>query len=557
MRRWTTLLCVAAIVCGAVASSARAQQDGPEADEVEAPDADAPESDEAEAPEEDLPEGDVPEADAPEADAPEADVPDARTPEDEAGARGEVPDAGTAARLGALEQRIDALEEQNEDLEREIEYLGEDQKFAEERSDKAMEAANRFGGYIDFGAFWVGGNGTGFRSDIGHEVFPEFDVPEDMEDDFEEIAGSWVFMGDPLATAINSRGEPADTGESRAVTYDGVDAGGEPEAMAGAEGGGVSSFILNTVNLSVFAGITEELTVDASVDLVPRKRDISDPDGTFLGDFVHIKRAYARYQPGLEAVDLRIYGGKFDSVLGNEYRTQEAPDRLGVTPSLICRYTCGYPIGVKGRLAVLDESLILNVAVTNGSHFSEYFPFHGETDLNHFKTVSGRLSYVLPIATGLEVGVSGAFGAQDLQEQSDTHQWHVGADLLFEWQRLILNAEFVQGEAEGRTEGRPEQRFLPGCNLAPCIEYRGVYGQIGVRALAWVIPYARVDWRDALHESGASFVYISQLVRGTVGLRLEFGPQVVLKAEYIVNRELGRIPEFSNDVFASSFVLSF
>jgi hypothetical protein len=71
------------------------------------------------------------------------------------------------------------------------------------------------------------------------------------------------------------------------------------------------------------------------------------------------------------------------------------------------------------------------------------------------------------------------------------------------------------------------------------------------------MPYARVDWRDALHRSGASFIYISQLLRVTAGLHFELGTAVIVKAEYTVNRELGRIPQFDDDVFTSSLVVRY
>ena len=45
-------------------------------------------------------------------------------------------------------------------------------------------------------------------------------------------------------------------------------------------------------------------------------------------------------------------------------------------------------------------------------------------------------------------------------------------------------------------------------------------------------------------ENGASFVYISDLARVTPGLHFEFGTNVIVKAEYSLNRELGRIPHF-------------
>ena len=71
---------------------------------------------------------------------------------------------------------------------------------------------------------------------------------------------------------------------------------------------------------------------------------------------------------------------------------------------------------------------------------------------------------------------------------------------------------------------------------------------------AWVLPmpYARVDWRDAFHRDGQSFVYVSDLVRVTGGLRLDLGRYVILKAEYTYNHELDRIPQFANDVLTTS-----
>jgi hypothetical protein len=69
------------------------------------------------------------------------------------------------------------------------------------------------------------------------------------------------------------------------------------------------------------------------------------------------------------------------------------------------------------------------------------------------------------------------------------------------------------------------------------------------------MPYVRVDWRDAFHRSGDSFVYITDLMRITGGLRLELGASVILKAEYTYVRELGHVPQFPDDVFTSSLVV--
>jgi len=429
-------------------------------------------------------------------------------------------DAATAARL-------EALARQNEDLSARIEELESEQQWTSERVDQLLPLKTRLTGYIDFGFFYVQGDGRGIRSDLGHEHLPEYaDVPD-----------SWVFLGDPLSTAINSRGDPADVAESRAIVFDPIGNGGEP------------SFILNALNFQLFSGVGDDVTVNASFDLLPRARNISDPDGDALGDFVDVKLAYADYRLELGSTFLTLYAGKFDSVVGYEYRVQESTARISVTPSLVCRYVCGHPLGLKARWQLFSDLLVLNAALTNGSHFSESFDFADETDVNAGKTIAGRVSSVLPLGAGLELGVSGAYGTQDAQSEEEPKQWHLGADLHLELGDLNFSAEVVQGEAEGL-----DVPGDPACAAAPCIEYVAGYALGGYRVTNWLMPYARSDFRDALHRSGASFVYHSELVRVTGGVRFDLGTSVIVKAEYTLNRELGPIPEFENDVFTSSLV---
>src|SRR5262245_52062732 len=58
------------------------------------------------------------------------------------------------------------------------------------------------GGYVDFGFFVPQGDGSGIVRDQGNAMFPQY-------------AGQygWVFLGDLLAPAVNSRGEVADLGD--------------------------------------------------------------------------------------------------------------------------------------------------------------------------------------------------------------------------------------------------------------------------------------------------------------------------------------------------------
>ena len=423
---------------------------------------------------------------------------------------------------------IEELKAQNRELREELDQLKDDLQQTDQRVDKLSPLTAKVTGYMDFGFFYVEGTGAGIRPDIGHFYFPEYEgvVPD-----------SWTFMGDPLSTAVNARGEPATTGESRAVTFDSIKSKGP-------------TFLINSLNVSLFAQVGSNTLANAKFDLVPRSRNVSDSQGLFLADFVDVRLAYVEHRITRKWMDLSLFAGKFDSVIGFEYRSQEAPTRIEVTPSLICRYTCGYPLGVKARALFHDGLVGLNAAVTNGSSFIELFPFHDEVDSNRMKTGSARL-HIAP-ARGVELGVSGAFGAQDQQPDDATRQWMYGADFHVHRQNLVLRGEFVQGRAKGETENP-----MTPCDLSPCLRFKGAYGLVGYRATNVVMPYVRVDWRDALHRNGASFVYISQLARVTPGLRLTLTPNLVLKAEYTYDRELGRIPQFNNDIFTSSLVVSY
>ena len=429
------------------------------------------------------------------------------------------------------DERFEELKAQNEELREELELLKEDYTYLEQKVEKLAPIAAKVTGFLDVGFFSVGGDGTGIRPDFGHAHFPELaDVP-DLDD-------HWVFMGDPLSTAVNARGEPATTGDSRAVTLDAIK-------------GRKSSFLINTLNVGLFAEVGKNTLFTAKVDFLPRGRDVSVVDGLFLGDYVDVRLAYMEHRIERPWMKLDLYAGKFDSVIGFEYRSQEAPSRIEVTPSLICRYTCGYPIGLKARARWFDDDLILNVSVTNGSHFSEGFPLYNETDTNHLKTAAGRLSY--QILRGLEVGASGMFGAQDNQAHEDIYQWLFAFDLHYHRDNFVFRAEYVQGRAEGRDDPAIEAK----CADVPCLDFRGMYGLLGIRLTNVVMPYLRIDWRDALHEAGTSFIYISELIRATPGIRLDLNENLIFKAEYTVNRELGRIPQFPNDVFTSAFVVKY
>ena len=152
--------------------------------------------------------------------------------------------------------------------------------------------------------------------DIGHVYFPQYAG---------RIAGQWVFMGDPLSTAINSLGEPGDTSTSREIRVDTSTATAVRRCSS-----------TRSVSRSARTSDARASRSRRSRELLPR------PDDNLLD----VELAEIDYRP-LQRDELELQAGKIDSVLGIEYRAQDAPRRLGVTPSLICRYTCGRPLGVQ------------------------------------------------------------------------------------------------------------------------------------------------------------------------------------------------------------------
>ena len=176
-------------------------------------------------------------------------------------------------------------------------------------------------------------------------------------------------------------------------------------------------------------------------------------------------------------------------------------------------------------------------------------PWHD--DFIEDQQAKGIISMTMAVG-GLALHWGGAcnrFSEEDLRLKS---LYGLADDWPLEWKDLELTAEVVKGKAQGKTD--------PGavaCGAAPCIHYQGAYGLIGYRLTNTWQPYLRGDFRDAVHQAGASFVYISKLARFTAGVRAELGTQVIVKAEYTVNQELGRIPQFPDDIFTSALVVKF
>jgi hypothetical protein len=408
--------------------------------------------------------------------------------------------------------RIDELDDRVHVLEREL------RRTATMRDQvKSLLQLDRFiTVFIDVGAFVVGGDGSGIRSDLDHIYFPQY---------ANRLPGQWVFMGDPLSTAINSLDEPADTSDSREDPNNTIHAGNHP------------SVIVNSIGLAIGKDVGHGISVVSLVELLPRPGQ----------NILDIELAHIDYRPSVRH-DLVLSAGKVDSVLGVEYRNQDATRRIGVAPSLICRYTCGRPIGVQARL--VEGALSASASLTNGDNFDHRFEPELELHANALPTAAGHLQWTFPVGQGLELGASGAIGPQSDQPEISIVQWHVGFDAsLTNVDGFNVTAEYVQGHQPGQTMTVP-------CDLSPCLTYKGAYVLVDHHTTKWLVPYVRVDWRDAVHTSGVQFVYESHVARATLGARFVLTSRILAKVEYTFNRELDGIPQFPDDVLTSSIVVA-
>jgi len=396
-------------------------------------------------------------------------------------------------------------------------------------------------GYADVGFFVPQGDGSGFVQDLGApdtRVFPEY-----------ASRYGWVFMGDPLSTPINSRGEPADLGNpAGADRQDLIDSNGAP------------GFIVNEVNLTLNGALAHSVLGTASVNFMPRTG--SD---FRLGDAFDVDLAQLEWLVGAER-RTSIFIGKFNSVIGIEYQTRKANQKFGITPSLIARYTVGTPIGIKVRsLLGPDDMFILAGALTNGSSVIEPFHYYDETDSNAGKTASGRIAIALPLPFRLELGVSGMYGAQDRALDSRHPIWFQGADLQLLTSRVQIKAEVLRGHADGE-EGAVAAgaRRVYGLDLK-----KGGYVQ-ATAMVTWMFGILlRAEMRDALVWLGdpmlqtpvptttADRLYVTKSWRVTAGIRAVITERLVAKVEYLHNGEYGGMPSIPNDVFTSSVVMSY
>ncbi len=380
-------------------------------------------------------------------------------------------------------------------------------------------------GYLDIGFADAQGDGTSFAPG-------DTRVPAD-------------YVADTFATAVNSRGDVASTQTSRYTN------GFMPRQMGI---GGRPSFLINNVDQDLrYSSADERLMIFARAQLLPRYTDSGNETQLW------VEQAFARIVP-FAALEMALTVGKFDSVFGIEYLDNPSTVRVGVTPSLIARYTTGQCVGAKlfyrFHIPSLASSISLNVSASNGGTLVE--PLQPQDiSLTGRPVVAGRLGYELGLAhLQIKLGASALHGPRNDQRDGQVHQTNWGLDARIYVAGLSLSGEWIYFEEEPGTgaklTGTGEQDFVSG------FQVHGFYVQAAYRlpisfaTLTGVTLYVRAERRRARFD-GSPLIESRRL---TPGLHLDLGSSVALKGEWLFNREAAGALPVANDVKTVSAVFS-
>jgi hypothetical protein len=286
------------------------------------------------------------------------------------------------------------------------------------------------------------------------------------------------------------------------------------------------------------------------VQLLPRLENTGETSRLFL------EQAFGRVTP-IKSAELAISVGKFDSAFGIEYLENQANFRVGITPSLLARYTTGTSIGVKVfyryQIIPLSSALSINASATNSGTFVESLQGSSRS-LTGVPVATARLGYELNLArVSVKVGASVEHGPRNDQTDRGTKQLLYGFDLRVFVAGLTVSGEFIKVDQE---EGNANKLTGTGTYTFTSDFYAaGFWAQAAYElplpiAPFRLTPYARYEQRHG------EFVAFAAIVvdRLTAGLNVGVGENLIVKAEYLVNRELEGAPTVANNVFTSSVV---
>jgi hypothetical protein len=380
-------------------------------------------------------------------------------------------------------------------------------------------------GYVDVGYANAQGDGTSFAPG-------DTRIPAD-------------YGVDTFATAVNSRGDVASTDSHGLFTN-----GFMPHSVGI---GGRGSFLINSVVGDLkYTAPSAPLTIFTRLVALPRFND--------QGDATHVlvEQAFGRIVP-FDSLELALAVGKFDSVFGIEYLDNQANIRTGITPSLVARYTTGQSVGAKLfyrlQLAPIWSAFSINMAATNSGTFIDALQTP-DISLTGVPVGSVRVGYELNLPTvQVKAGGSGMYGVRNDQSDRNARQQAVGGDLRVAFHGIYLNGEYVRVDEDA---GGPKTNDSGQFMFSSAFHGRGFYGQLAY-ALALdagplhkVTPYARYEQRHAWFE-GFTPITVERI---TPGLRLDLWESLIVKGEYLVNRELAGAPKVANNVLTFSVVFS-
>lgn len=393
--------------------------------------------------------------------------------------------------------------------------------------DEAKEETLRFTGYIDVGLVKATGNGTSFS-------------PGDTRTPLD-------YGVDAFAPAVNSRGEVASTDSNGRFTNAFL-----PRSVGI---GSAPSFLINTASADVrFQPRGIPIFLFARLQLMPRF------SGTGDATRIELQQAFGRISP-FKTAELAIFLGRFDSVFGIEYLENEANLRLGITPSLIARYTTGHGLGAKVfyrfQLPAIWSAVSFNVAATNnGTRIEALVPVDASLTGNFVG--SGRLGYELNLQhLQVKLGFSGLYGPRNDQRSPSARQLAYAFDLRATAFGFSLAGEFLRLIDEHSPGGGKFTGQGTG-ELASGFKVWGGWGRLSyslpwkTEVLTGVTLYGRYDRRVGQFE-GLTAVETDRI---TAGARVDLWDMVGLKVEALFNRELAGAPNVDNDVFTSSAVFT-
>ena len=370
------------------------------------------------------------------------------------------------------------------------------------------------GGYIDLGFFATQGNGSGIIRDQGNLLLPAICRQVRLG-----VPGR--HPGHPPSTRA---ARPADLGDATgaAPRFDTIHSGGAP------------SFIANEINMTMTAGLTPSAVATASVNFTPRSGSNFSLGDVFDADIAQLEWMPTRSQK------TSIFVGKFDSVLGIEYRDRKSNQRYGITPSLIARYTTGTAVGRQGRAPSSAPTICWCVAgaVTNGSFTQEQFHFYDEIDTNLGKTASGRALAAPAVSRSTWSSASRARTAPRIARPTTSARCGSGGvDYQLHLRAPTSRRSTCKGAAPGDATNDVYGLQLHGGGYVELDGYLashfGVLGRVEYRdAFVWL--------GDPNAPGGADRAYLTKGWRATGGVHINFTDRIILKARVPPQRGIRR-----------------